>query len=80
MCPNRNWFKIFNAKESDIVYMGNHNACKVQGIGDITFKLHGGKIKLLTNVKFVLDLKRNLLSFGTYDETGVYVKRMMVLF
>ena len=58
MCPNRNWFKIFNANEYDIVYMGNHNACKVQGIGDITLKLYDGKIRLLTNVRFVPDLKR----------------------
>ena len=67
ICPNKNWFKDFNANESSIVYMGNHNTCKVQGIGNITLKLHNGKIRLLTNVRFVLDLKRNLISLSTLE-------------
>ena len=70
MSPNRSWFTNFNEHESGTVYMGNNNTCTVQGIGDIKLKLHDGKIRLLTNVRYVPGLKRNLISLGTLDEIG----------
>ena len=70
MSPNRSWFINFDEHESDTVYMGNNNTCTVQGIGDIKLKLHDGKIRLLTNVRYVPGLKRNLISLGTLDEIG----------
>lgn len=33
-------------------------------------KLHNGKVKVLTNVKYVPSLKQNLKSIGTLDELG----------
>ena len=70
MCLNKNMFTNFDEKESDVVYMGNQNACKIQGIGNITLKMHDGKIRLLTDVRFMSDLKRNLISLGTLDKIG----------
>ena len=70
MCPDRNMFTNFDGNESGVVYMGNQNACKIQGIGDITLKMHDGKIRLLIDVRFVPELKRNLISLGTLDEIG----------
>ena len=70
MSPNRSWFINFDEHESGTVYMGNNNTCTVQGIGDIKLKLHDGKIRLLTNVRYVPGLKRNLISLGTLDEIG----------
>ena len=74
MSPNKTWFKNFSAKESGTVYMGNNHTCKVLGIGDIALKLHDGKVRLLTNVRYVPGLKRNLISLGTLDELGFCYK------
>lgn len=47
MSPNKEWFKDFNANETGIVYMGNNHTCKIMGFGNITLKLHDGRIRLL---------------------------------
>ena len=74
MCPNIAWFQNFSNKESDTVYMGNNQSCSVQGIGDIYLKMHDNKIRMLTNVRYVPRLKRNLISLGTLDELGYSYK------
>ena len=50
--------------------MGNNAACKTQGIGSIRLKLHNGSIRVLTEVRYVPDLKKNLLSLETLDLKG----------
>ena len=70
MSPNKNWFQNFSENVTGTVYMGNNNTCKVMGIGNINLKLHDGKVRLLTNVRYVPSLKRNLISLGTLDELG----------
>jgi len=50
--------------------MGNNQTCSVKGIGNITFKMHDNKLRVLTNVRYVPGLKRNLISLGTLDELG----------
>ena len=32
--------------------------------------MHNGKVRLLTDIRYVLDLKINLISLGTLDELG----------
>jgi len=70
MCPNIDWFQNFSTKETGTVFMGNNHSCKVKGIGDIPLKLHDNKIRMLTDVRYVPGLKRNLISLGTLDELG----------
>ena len=74
MCPNINWFQNFNNRETGTVYMGNNHSCTIQGIGNISLKLHNNKICTLTNVRYVPGLKRNLISLGTLDELGLAYK------
>ena len=54
--------------------MGNNQSCSVQGIGDITLKLHDNKVRTLTEVRYVSGLKRKLISLGTLDELGFSYK------
>ena len=54
--------------------MGNSNSCKIQEICIITFKLHNEKKRLLTNVRFVPRLKRNLISLSILDEFSFWYK------
>ena len=48
--------------------MGNNHSCSVQGICDISLKMHDNKVKILTDVRYMTGLKRNLISLGTLDE------------
>ena len=49
------------------VLMGNNASCKVAGIGTIHIKMFDGLIRTLSEVRHVLDLKRNLISLSTLD-------------
>ena len=54
--------------------MGNNEVFKVFGIDSIKFRLHDGMERMLTNVRYVLDLKRNLISLGMIDSMGCTIK------
>jgi len=43
-------------------------------MGDISLKLHDNKIRILTGVRYVSGLKRNLISLSTLDELGFSYK------
>ena len=70
LCPNIDWFQNFNNRETGTVCMGNNHSCSVQGIDDISLKLHDNKTRTLTDIKYVPGLKRNLISLGTLDDLG----------
>ena len=70
MYSNIYWFQNFNNKEIETVYMGNNHSYNVKGICNISLKLHDDKTRTLTDVRYVLGLKRNLISLGTLDELG----------
>ena len=44
------------------------------GIGDIRLRMHDGIVKTLTAVRYVPDLKRNLISLGELDKNGYSYK------
>ena len=44
--------------------------CKTIGIGSIKIRMHDGIIRTLSNVRHVLDLKKNLISLGTLHSNG----------
>lgn len=54
--------------------MGNDVACQVEGIGFIKLKLSNGTTKILSEVRFVPELKRNLISLGILDKLGYEFK------
>ena len=45
MYHNIDWFQNFNNKETVIVYMGNNHSCSVEGIGNISLKLHATRLE-----------------------------------
>lgn len=71
MNHNREWFKNLKLQEFGSFFMDNNNLCKVLGSSDVVLKLHDGKARLLTDVKYVLGLKQNMISLGTLDELGL---------
>ena len=50
--------------------MGNDVTCSIVGIGSIQLQMFDGTTKLLTDVRHVPDLRKNLISLGALDTNG----------
>ncbi|KAG8472907.1 hypothetical protein CXB51_034792 [Gossypium anomalum] len=70
MCPNREWFSTYNSVEGGVVRMGNDSSSKVNGIGTVKIKMHDGTIRTLSDVRYVPDLRKNLISLSILDLKG----------
>lgn len=53
MCTYKDWFVDLKYVDSGLVYVGNNQPCKIEGIGSITFKLDNYWKVLLTDVRFI---------------------------
>ncbi|XP_042038209.1 uncharacterized protein LOC121784097 [Salvia splendens] len=49
-------------RETRSVLLGNNHVCNVRGIGTVKLKMHDGSIKLLSEVRYIPEIKRNLVS------------------
>lgn len=74
MTPMREWFFEFEELDGGVVYMGNDNPCKTVGIGSIKLRNHDGSTRILKDVRYVPNLKRNLISLGLLESKGLEVK------
>ena len=70
MCPNREWFSTFKTLNGGVVLMGDNSPCRTQGLGTILLKMHDGAVRELTNVRYVPNLKKNLISLGALESKG----------
>ncbi|KAI5641000.1 hypothetical protein M9H77_19142 [Catharanthus roseus] len=70
MTPNKHWFSDFKPLEHGKVFMGNNHVCEIKGIGNVFIKMHDGVTRKLTEVRYVPDLRRNLISLGIFDTNG----------
>ncbi|KAK3040178.1 hypothetical protein RJ639_028428 [Escallonia herrerae] len=52
---------------SSTVLMGNDAVCEVMGIGTIKIKMFDRIVRTLGDVRYIPDLKKNLISLGTLD-------------
>ena len=75
MTPNKSWFEKFIELQGGSMLLGNNKPCKIQGIGSIRLKLHDWIEKIIQDVRFVLDLKRNLISLGELDRKKLSFQR-----
>ncbi|KAL5547991.1 hypothetical protein UlMin_003222 [Ulmus minor] len=76
MCPHKEWFCTYQPYDVGTVLMGNDASCKVIGIGTVKIKMHDGIVRTLGNVRHILELKKNLISLGTFDSLADSHKRM----
>ena len=67
VCPRRESL-ILN--EGGVVMLGNNKPYKVQGMGSICLKMFNDKETLLTGLRYVPELKRNLISISMFDALG----------
>lgn len=54
--------------------LGNNKACKIAGIGSVNIKMHDGYDRVLTNVRYVPELRKNLITLGMLDNLGCLIK------
>jgi hypothetical protein len=70
ICPNKELFSSLDLIDGGVVLMGNDVACKTKGIGKIRLKLHDGSARVLKEVRYVPDMKKNLISLGVLESKG----------
>ncbi|KAG8485343.1 hypothetical protein CXB51_021504 [Gossypium anomalum] len=70
MSPNRDWFTTYETVSEGVVLMGNNVSCKIAGVGTIKVKMFDGVVRTLSDVRYVPELKRNLISLSTLDSKG----------
>ncbi|KAM2759273.1 hypothetical protein COP1_024013 [Malus domestica] len=64
------WFSNLKEFDDGVVFMGDDNHCTIKGIGTVRLKLHDDMVKKLTGVRYVPNLKQNLISLGTLESKG----------
>jgi hypothetical protein len=72
MCGKKELFDVFNEEFKDSVKLGNDASLQVQGKGNIRMEIDG-IMHMITEVFYVPDLKKNLLSIGQLQEKGLAV-------
>lgn len=74
MSPNKDWFLDLDEKEAGIVLLGNKKACRINGIGFMEIIMYDDYGRILRNVRYVLELRRNFVSLGMLHSVGCTVK------
>lgn len=67
MSPNRHWFTDLKLGNYGTVLHGNDQMCLIDGVGNIKLKVHDGSYKVLIEVRYIPQLKRNLISLGVLE-------------
>lgn len=67
-----NWhtFTSLISSTVGVVLMGNNSSCKVEGIRNVSIKMFDDKVCILINVRYVYELKKNLISLNTLNSQG----------
>lgn len=70
MTPNKNYLIDFVETEETKV-AGFIDQVEVKGTGLVKIRAHDGQIRTLSNVKYVTNLTRNVISLGVLDDKGL---------
>lgn len=70
MTSRRDWFSDFKEITGGQVLLADDRAVAVQGVGTIRIDTQGGTVSRLANVRYVPNLKRNLISVSSLDVQG----------
>ena len=50
--------------------MGNDHPCQIVGIGSVKIQMFDGVIRTLRNVRYIPEMRTNLISLGILDTNG----------
>jgi len=70
VCPNMNWFSSFEKLDGCSVTMGDHRPCNMEGIGTVQIKMFDGMVRELKKVRYVPQVKKNLIFVGALKALG----------
>ena len=70
MTPKKDWFDMYKPYNGGMVQVGNDATCPVIGIGTMKIKKFDGVVRVLSNVRHIPDLRKNLISLGVLDDLG----------
>jgi len=73
VCPIRDWFSNFEKLDRCFVVMGDNHPCNVEGMGTVHIKMDDGIVRELKEVRYVSQLKRNVISVGALETLGLMV-------
>ena len=73
MCPNRDWFSSFEKIDKFFIVMSDDCPSHMEGIGTVLVKMFDGMVPELKDVRYVSQLKRNLISVGALEALGLEV-------
>nr|GFB11379.1 zinc finger, CCHC-type [Tanacetum cinerariifolium] len=74
MTPRLDIFFDFLECDGGSVQLGDNIECKIRGIRKVRVQLKDGSSFVLHNVKYIPELKRNLISLGTLEKEGYTIK------
>lgn len=68
--PHKDCFCSYKTVHQGVVFMGNKQPCKVMGIGNIQIRMKDSMMWTLSDVRYVLDMRRNLISLSALEDEG----------
>ncbi|GJY53337.1 retrovirus-related pol polyprotein from transposon TNT 1-94 [Tanacetum coccineum] len=77
MTYRRDFLYDFKVVDYGSVQLGDNRTCIIKGTGKVKIQLHDGSNFILEDVRYVLGLKRSLISLGTLEKEGYTVKMQM---
>ena len=74
MCPVKEWFQNLRDCKRGLVFLGDNRSCEILGIGEIKIRMFDGIVRTLGDVRFIPELRKNLISPGQLDNLGLTYK------
>jgi len=73
ICPRREWFSSLEKLDSGVVIMRNDAACQIIGISTVQIRMFDDVVRDLTDVRYVPQIKKNIISVGAVESKGLKV-------
>ncbi|GKC14815.1 hypothetical protein Tco_1011597, partial [Tanacetum coccineum] len=77
MTHKRDFLYEFKVIDGGSVQLGDNRTCIIKGTGNVKIQLYDGSSFILEDVKYVLELRRSLISLGTLEKEGYTMKMQM---
>lgn len=68
MKSNREWFTTFRIGNFGFIYLGGDKACTITRMIQIKIYMDDGNLRTLTDLRYIIELRKNLISLGTLQK------------
>ena len=70
---DKSLFDSLHEYDGGEVLLGDHTALPIRGVGNVPLRMYDGKIRVLQKVRWVPNLRRNLMSESVFDDLGCHI-------